>query len=384
MSLQVPVLDKTKKAAATKRKNAKSRQGGCGCLEEKRPANIVAALFEHKDKFSTLIRLAETAELVEKLTAAANVSLFAPTNDAFAKLFKANPDLQNLKGDALQKVLLAHVLPSSITPNAPNFDKLTTLNAEATISLSSGSDQFSSGIYVNGYPARPETIVTENNSIVFIMDDVLLPGKRKGGDGRQQSTSAGTRRSARLQKMEPERSVAVDHKTPVNHAVATKQRKALRKGGAGELSGLMSLLDDLKGPQFDQFKKWVSNESNVTIMAPSQVAVTKFLENKEKPSPAKVEAILRAHIIPHRMDNQYLTALFKQVPGHADLGFSVPTAIVNKFVHMLFYNDGILYGTAKVILTDQSLTGDGTGPVVHVIDKVLNVITDNTQIISLK
>lgn len=401
MSLQVPVVG-DKKSVKKKRNSTSARKGGCGCLggeesEEKRPKNLVAALLEHKDKFSTLISLATSADIVGTLQNAKNVTLFAPTNDAFTKLFKANPGLQEqLTNDTeeLKDVLTAHVIPSDVSFSAPNFaDGLTTLNPSAKITISSGSDQFSSGTYANGYPARSETIVTENESRLFIMDDVLVPNKRKAGacaGPNKRPASAGTRRSARLQRLEPDMKQPLSTTDDRKTAVASSSMKK-RKGGANsKLAGLRTLLGVLeKEEKFAKFITWVKTDNNVTIMAPSTDVVNSFIEKNGTPSAKQVEALLRAHIIPQRMDATYLLALFNKVADNSEFGFSVPTAIVNKFVHMIFYKGDILYGTAKVADPNETLDGkpfdanNPSGPVVHVIDKVLNVLAGSAQIISL-
>lgn len=78
------------------------------------PTETIAGVASNDQRFSTLLELVTAAGLAETLSdPAATFTVFAPTNDAFAKLDEDT--LNSLKEDTegLKNVLLGHVLPST-------------------------------------------------------------------------------------------------------------------------------------------------------------------------------------------------------------------------------------------------------------------------------
>jgi uncharacterized surface protein with fasciclin (FAS1) repeats len=118
---------------------------------------------------STLVSAVKQANLVDSLNSAAAITVFAPSNDAFAKLPKA--DLGKVMADKamLTKILTYHVVPEKLAPGQLAGKHKTLQGAEVTVS-GSGSD-----FKVDG----SSTVVCGNvqtaNATVYIVDTVLMP-----------------------------------------------------------------------------------------------------------------------------------------------------------------------------------------------------------------
>jgi transforming growth factor-beta-induced protein len=127
------------------------------------PPNLVEAATLAGD-FSTLLGAATSAGLVETLSKTdANLTVFAPTNAAFAKL-SAVPS-----GDALKNVLLYHVVSGRVLS--------TDLNAGAVPTLLSGKGltvDLTSDVRINDATVTTADIVT-TNGVIHVVDTVLVP-----------------------------------------------------------------------------------------------------------------------------------------------------------------------------------------------------------------
>merc|ERR1712142_153595 len=78
------------------------------------PTTTIAGLVSTDERFSTLLAAVSAAGLVDTLSGEGPFTVFAPTNDAFAKIPKEA--LNDLLADteALKRVLLRHVLPGAL------------------------------------------------------------------------------------------------------------------------------------------------------------------------------------------------------------------------------------------------------------------------------
>ena len=127
------------------------------------PPNLVEAATLAGD-FSTLIGAVTSAGLAETLSKAdANLTVFAPTNAAFAKL-SAVPT-----GDALKNVLLYHVVSGKVLS--------TDLKAGTVPTLLSGKNltvDLSSGVRINNASVVAADVVT-TNGVIHVVDTVLIP-----------------------------------------------------------------------------------------------------------------------------------------------------------------------------------------------------------------
>ncbi|MFC8534182.1 fasciclin domain-containing protein [Streptomyces sp. NPDC057249] len=130
----------------------------------------VATAASNNPALSTLVTAVKKAGLVDTLNNAQNITVFAPTNDAFAKVPKA--DLDKLLADkaALTKVLTYHVVGQKLTPEQLEKGSFETLEkGELT---TSGSDMTYT---VNDASKVVCGNVPTANATVYIVDTVLMP-----------------------------------------------------------------------------------------------------------------------------------------------------------------------------------------------------------------
>ena len=129
----------------------------------------VATAASNNPALSTLVTAVDTAGLVETLNGAEDITVFAPTNDAFAAL---DPDtlqaaLDDPKG-LLTDVLLNHVVDGRLSPDDLAGDHETL--GGGTITVEGSGEDFTVG---------EATVVCGNvqtaNATVYIIDGVLLP-----------------------------------------------------------------------------------------------------------------------------------------------------------------------------------------------------------------
>lgn len=122
-------------------------------------------------QFSTLVSLVEDAGLVDALSGDANLTVFAPTNAAFAKVPKKT--LNMLAGDRklLRKVLLYHVVSGKLTAAkvVKRSGAKTLEGSRVTFTVKRGGK-----VYVND--ARVITPdIRASNGVVHAINRVLLP-----------------------------------------------------------------------------------------------------------------------------------------------------------------------------------------------------------------
>ncbi|MET8829056.1 fasciclin domain-containing protein [Streptomyces sp. NPDC004610] len=130
----------------------------------------VATAASNNPALSTLVTAVQKAGLVDTLNNAENITVFAPTDDAFAKIPKA--DLDKVLNDkaALTKILTYHVVGQKLTPadlEKGSFDtletsKLTTSGSGESYTIGDAAEVVCGG-------------VTTANANVYIIDTVLMP-----------------------------------------------------------------------------------------------------------------------------------------------------------------------------------------------------------------
>jgi uncharacterized surface protein with fasciclin (FAS1) repeats len=121
--------------------------------------------------FKTLASLLTSAGLVDTLKGAGPFTVFAPTDDAFAKVPQATLDALGAdpKG-ALAKVLTYHVVPGKImAADIKDGMKVKTVEGtELTFSIKNGD------VYVNDAKVvTPD--VGASNGVIHVIDSVLIP-----------------------------------------------------------------------------------------------------------------------------------------------------------------------------------------------------------------
>jgi uncharacterized surface protein with fasciclin (FAS1) repeats len=146
--------------------------------------NIVAAASASPD-FSTLVAAVKAAKLVDTLASKGPFTVFAPTNDAFAKIDSAT--LQNLlkpeNRDQLTKVLTYHVVAGRLNA-ADIVQQIQAGGGQAMLTTVEGSQltarlQGANVILVdenNRTSAVTKTDLMQSNGVIHVIDTVVLPG----------------------------------------------------------------------------------------------------------------------------------------------------------------------------------------------------------------
>nr|WP_296074000.1 fasciclin domain-containing protein [uncultured Actinoplanes sp.] len=118
---------------------------------------------------STLVSAVKQAGLVDSLNSAQDITVFAPTNDAFQKIPAA--DLKKVLADkkTLTSILTYHVVPGKLTPADVAGTHKTLQGGELTVA-GSGED-----FKVNDTSSVVCGNVQTANANVYIIDTVLMP-----------------------------------------------------------------------------------------------------------------------------------------------------------------------------------------------------------------
>ncbi|MBC8038465.1 MAG: fasciclin domain-containing protein [Rhizobiales bacterium] len=154
--------------------------GGSEMFPEK---NIVENAVNSKDH-TTLVAAVKAGGLVDTLSGAGPFTVFAPTNEAFAKLPAGTVDtlLKPENKDQLTKVLTYHVVPVSAMSDAINKmikddggkHEVKTVSGD-TLTVMSKNDK----IMIMDESGQTATVtqadVKQSNGVIHVIDTVLLP-----------------------------------------------------------------------------------------------------------------------------------------------------------------------------------------------------------------
>lgn len=132
------------------------------------PADIVDTAVSAGD-FKTLVTAVKAAGLVEALKGKGPFTVFAPTDEAFAKLPEGTiPALLNDK-EKLSAILTYHVVPGYVTAaDAMKLDRAKTLQGGELKISSEG------GVHINDAKVIKADILSANG-VIHVIDTVLLP-----------------------------------------------------------------------------------------------------------------------------------------------------------------------------------------------------------------
>jgi uncharacterized surface protein with fasciclin (FAS1) repeats len=131
----------------------------------------VATAASNNPVLSTLVKAVTTAGLGDTLNNASNITVFAPSNDAFSKIPAATLNAVLANKAQLTSILTYHVIGQRLSPSQlTSGGSFTTLNgAKVTVS---GSGQ---NIMINGTANVICGDVQTANATVYIIDSVLMP-----------------------------------------------------------------------------------------------------------------------------------------------------------------------------------------------------------------
>ncbi|MFF9144717.1 fasciclin domain-containing protein [Streptomyces sp. NPDC055051] len=130
----------------------------------------VATAASNNPALSTLVTAVKQAGLVDTLNNAENITVFAPTNDAFAKIPKADLDKVLADKATLTKILTYHVVGEKLAPQQLESGSFETLQKGMITTKGSGQE-----FTVNDSSKVVCGNVKTANANVYIVDTVLMP-----------------------------------------------------------------------------------------------------------------------------------------------------------------------------------------------------------------
>ena len=124
-------------------------------------------------QFKTLAAALEAAELIDALKGNGPFTVFAPTDEAFAKLPAGTVEtlLKPENKEKLKAVLLYHVVPGNVTAA-----QVTKLNGQSVKTLQGSSIKVktSHGVRVDNAKVI-QTDIKASNGVIHVIDTVLMP-----------------------------------------------------------------------------------------------------------------------------------------------------------------------------------------------------------------
>jgi uncharacterized surface protein with fasciclin (FAS1) repeats len=122
------------------------------------------------DQFSTLVTAVKAAELVETLSGPGPFTVFAPTNDAFAKLPEGTVESLLKDKDKLTAILTYHVVPGKVmASDVINISSAKTVNGQSiTITVQDGEVMLNNAKVI-------KTDIECSNGVIHVIDTVILP-----------------------------------------------------------------------------------------------------------------------------------------------------------------------------------------------------------------
>jgi uncharacterized surface protein with fasciclin (FAS1) repeats len=132
-------------------------------------STVVEIAAGNKD-FSTLVAAVKAAGLAETLSSAGPFTVFAPTNEAFAKLPKGTVEslLKPESKDKLTAILTYHVVAGKVMAADVKAGKVKTVQGGDLEIATDG------GVTVNGAKVV-KTDIVGSNGVIHVIDTVVLP-----------------------------------------------------------------------------------------------------------------------------------------------------------------------------------------------------------------
>jgi uncharacterized surface protein with fasciclin (FAS1) repeats len=130
----------------------------------------IVATASSAGSFNTLLAAAKAAGLVETLQSAGPFTVFAPTDEAFAKLPAGTVENLLANPDQLRAILLYHVVPGKVmAADVVNLSSATTAEgSDIAIRVADG------GVMIDNANVTATDIET-SNGVIHVIDTVILP-----------------------------------------------------------------------------------------------------------------------------------------------------------------------------------------------------------------
>jgi len=119
--------------------------------------------------FNTLVTAVQAADLVDTLKGPGPFTVFAPTDEAFAKVPKDKLDALLKDKAALTKVLTYHVVPGKVMAKDVKAGQVKTVQGSPlTVTVNGGTVMVDNAKVV-------KTDVVADNGVIHVIDTVLMP-----------------------------------------------------------------------------------------------------------------------------------------------------------------------------------------------------------------
>jgi uncharacterized surface protein with fasciclin (FAS1) repeats len=143
--------------------------GSCGSHAKTATNNIVETAVS-AGSFTTLVAAVEAADLAGTLSGAGPYTVFAPTDEAFAKLPEGTVEALLANPEKLRAILLYHVVPGKVSAaDVISLSSATTAQgSDVNIRVADGS------VMVNNALVTATDIET-SNGVIHVIDTVILP-----------------------------------------------------------------------------------------------------------------------------------------------------------------------------------------------------------------
>lgn len=146
--------------------------GSCSGSSATQASNTgdIVATASAAGSFNTLVAAVQAAGLVETLQSDGPFTVFAPTDEAFAKLPEGTVEALIANPDKLRSILLYHVVPGKVmAADVVSLNSATTAEgSDVTIMLAQG------GVQINDANVTATDIET-SNGVIHVIDTVIIP-----------------------------------------------------------------------------------------------------------------------------------------------------------------------------------------------------------------
>lgn len=136
-----------------------------------KPSKDIVDIAVEAGSFNTLVTAVKTAGLVETLKGDGPFTVFAPTDEAFAKLPKGTLEALLADKEKLTAILTYHVVAGNVTS-----DQVIKLNEAKTVNGDKVQIKVSSGTVMIDDAKVVKADIKASNGVIHVIDTVILPG----------------------------------------------------------------------------------------------------------------------------------------------------------------------------------------------------------------
>lgn len=168
--------DDSSGSTSTSTSSPAPQESSSAAEEEMASAETITDIVAANPDFSTLLTAVQAAGLDETLAGDGPFTVFAPTDEAFAKLPAGTLDtlLDPANKEQLTAILTYHVVPAEVMAADVQAGEVTTVNGEPfTVALEDGGVEITDG---QGNTATvTATDIVASNGVIHVIDSVLQP-----------------------------------------------------------------------------------------------------------------------------------------------------------------------------------------------------------------